>query len=56
MVVTLGHRHRLMAGEVVDLLDGDGDLRLVEILPPLLWGVPLKAFIVLVASGVTPNS
>ena len=29
MVVALGHRHRLVAGEVVDLLDGDGDLRLV---------------------------
>ena len=23
MVVALGHRHRLVAGEVVDLLDGD---------------------------------
>ena len=25
MVVALGHRHRLMAGEVVDLLDGDAE-------------------------------
>ena len=25
MVVALGHRHRLVAGEVVDLLDGDTD-------------------------------
>ena len=23
MVITLGHRHRLVAGEVVELLDGD---------------------------------
>jgi len=23
MIVTLGHRHRLVAGEIVDLLDGD---------------------------------
>ena len=26
MVITLGHRHRLMAGEVVDLLDGDAEV------------------------------
>ena len=26
MVVTLGHRHRLVAGEVVDLLDGDAEV------------------------------
>jgi len=26
MVVALGHRHRLMAGEVVDLLDGDAEV------------------------------
>jgi len=26
MVVSLGHRHRLMAGEVVDLLDGDAEV------------------------------
>ena len=25
MVITLGHRHRLMASEVVDLLDGDAE-------------------------------
>jgi len=31
MVVTLGHRHRLMAGEVVDLLDGDAEERLLRI-------------------------
>jgi len=29
MVETLGHRHRLVTGGVVDLLDGDGDLQLV---------------------------
>ncbi len=27
MVVTLGHRDRLLAGEVVDLLDGDAEIR-----------------------------
>ncbi len=27
MVVTLGHRHRLVAGEVVDLLDGDAEVQ-----------------------------
>ena len=27
MVVTLGHRHRLMAGEVVDLLDRDAEIQ-----------------------------
>ena len=27
MLVTLGHRHRLMAGEVVDLLDGDPQIQ-----------------------------
>ena len=26
MVVALGHRHRLMAGKVVDLLDGDAEV------------------------------
>ena len=26
MVVSLGHRHRLMAGEVVDLLYGDAEV------------------------------
>jgi hypothetical protein len=26
MIVTLGHRHRLVAGEVVDLIDGDADV------------------------------
>ena len=26
MVITLGHRHRLVAGEVVDLLDGDAEV------------------------------
>ena len=26
MVVALGHRHRLVAGEVVDLLDGDAEV------------------------------
>ena len=26
MVVALGHRHRIMAGEVVDLLDGDAEV------------------------------
>jgi hypothetical protein len=26
VVVTLGHRHRLVAGEVVDLLDGDAEV------------------------------
>jgi hypothetical protein len=26
MVIALGHRHRLMAGEVVDLLDGDAEV------------------------------
>ena len=31
MVVTLGHRHRLVAGEVVDLLDGDAEERLLRI-------------------------
>jgi hypothetical protein len=25
MVIALGHRHRLVAGEVVDLLDGDAE-------------------------------
>ena len=29
MIIALGHRHRLVAGEVVDLLDEDGDLQLV---------------------------
>ena len=27
MVVALGHRHRLMAGEVVDLLDRDAEIQ-----------------------------
>ena len=31
MVVTLGHRHLLMAGEVVDLLDRDAEERLLRI-------------------------
>ena len=31
MVVTLGHRHRLVAGEVVDLLHGDAEERLLRI-------------------------
>jgi hypothetical protein len=31
MVVTLGHRHRLMAGEVVDLRIGDAEERLLRI-------------------------
>ena len=31
MVVTLGHRHRLMASKVVDLLDGDVEERLLRI-------------------------
>ena len=31
MVVALGHRHRLMAGEVVDLLYGDAEERLLRI-------------------------
>ena len=31
MVITLGHRHLLMAGEVVDLLDGDAEERLLRI-------------------------
>ena len=31
MVITLGHRHRLMAGEVVDLLDRDAEERLLRI-------------------------
>ena len=31
MVVTLGHRHRLMAGGVVDLLYGDAEERLLRI-------------------------
>jgi hypothetical protein len=31
MVVALGHRHRLVAGEVVDLLDGDAEERLLRI-------------------------
>ena len=31
MIVKLGHRHRLMAGEVVDLLDGDAEERLLRI-------------------------
>ncbi len=26
MVIALGHRHRLVAGEVVDLLDGDAEV------------------------------
>ena len=31
MVIALGHRHRLVAGEVVDLLDGDAEERLLRI-------------------------
>jgi hypothetical protein len=31
MIVTLGHRHRLVAGEVVDLLGWDAELRLLRI-------------------------
>ena len=31
MVIAFGHRHRLMAGEVVDLLDGDVEERLLRI-------------------------
>ena len=31
VVVTLGHRHRLVAGEVVDLFDGDAEERLLRI-------------------------
>ena len=31
MIATLGHRHRLVAGEVVDLLDGDAEERLLRI-------------------------
>ena len=31
MIVTLGHRHRLMASEVVDLLYGDAEERLLRI-------------------------
>ena len=27
MVVTLGHRHRLVAGKVIDLLDGDSEVQ-----------------------------
>ncbi len=27
MVVSLGHRHRLMASEVVPLLDGDAEIQ-----------------------------
>ena len=42
MVVTLGHRHRLMAGEVVDLLDRDAK---VAVLPQLL-GVGVRDVIV----------
>ena len=26
MIIALGHRHRLVAGEVVDLLDGDAEV------------------------------
>jgi hypothetical protein len=42
MVIALGHRHRLVAGEVVDLLDGDAEERLLRIdfFPVVLdsWG------------------
>ena len=31
MVIALGHRHRLVPGEVVDLLDGDAEERLLRI-------------------------
>ena len=31
MVIALGHRHRLMAGEVVDLLDRDAEERYLRI-------------------------
>ena len=31
MVIALGHRHRLMAGQVVDLPDGDAEERLLRI-------------------------
>jgi len=31
MIVALGHRHRLVAGEVVDLLDGDAGETLLRI-------------------------
>jgi hypothetical protein len=31
MVVALGHRHRIMAGEVVDMLYGDAEERLLRI-------------------------
>ena len=31
MIVALGHRHRLVAGEVVYLLDGDAEERLLRI-------------------------
>ena len=31
MIIALGHRHRLVAGEVVDLLDGDAEERLLRI-------------------------
>jgi hypothetical protein len=31
MVIALGHRHRLVAGEVVDLLDRDAEERLLRI-------------------------
>ena len=31
MIIALGHRHRLVAREVVDLLDGDAEERLLRI-------------------------
>ena len=43
----------MAAGALRLLLGVSLTARLVEILLPLLWGVPLKAFIVLVASVAT---
>jgi len=44
MVIALGHRHRLMAGEVVDLLDRDPQVQQAGSVSLSYWGLEYDVF------------